>query len=410
MCVIIVKPRGEKIDEQVIINSAKQNSDGYGLYAYNEDDKKIFRTENYDHFKEVIDKYNNENFFLAAHFRLTSAGANKVKNLHPFPITDDWWMFHNGHFDAADYSKKLSDTNIVSQKLRNIKDFGANAEALSELMENLTFSRVVFVRGNEYHIANEEMGTWEGRIWYSQDMPLKRVPIFIYGTLKKGSGNHYAYLNNARFVGYAHTKEKHGLRISGLPKLTRENYAHVKGELYLVDKNELEEIDLLEGHPDHYKRDLISVQTTTHTFIAWAYYLDERNGTLTDEYLSQIAYGYGGYRNTKIPSHGVNQYPYKDWELDEWWNQWAGNESCERGDVGQEPSVFESGLEEIEDFFDMVDSFEAIYGEPFPEDEAQKMFNLMGFTGTIEDDWEALTPTERRYIIDEMLNGESVPF
>tara|TARA_R100000231_G_scaffold45307_6_gene39131 strand:+ start:12694 stop:13056 length:363 start_codon:yes stop_codon:yes gene_type:complete len=72
--------------------------------------------------------------------------------------------------------------------------------------------------------------------------------LFVYGTLKRGHGNHRAYLKNARFLGEAKTHRKMwGLvDLGAFPAMTYDEL-QVEGEVYEVTESELASIDSLEG-------------------------------------------------------------------------------------------------------------------------------------------------------------------
>ena len=82
----------------------------------------------------------------------------------------------------------------------------------------------------------------------------QHMDIFVYGTLKKGFGNH-RYLEAGHFVGNA---EVPGILISlgGFPGLIlEENGWNIKGEIWRINKElDLPALDALEGHPNHYTR------------------------------------------------------------------------------------------------------------------------------------------------------------
>ncbi|MFP4047977.1 MAG: gamma-glutamylcyclotransferase [Bacteroidales bacterium] len=391
MCIIIVKPYGQKIKEEVLTQSYEENNDGFGFHAYKDGERKVYRTNEYKDFKPVLDKYNNEDTFLVVHYRLTSAGNNHKKNVHPFPIRNDWWLFHNGHFMYADYHKHKSDTNIITDALKKI-DIDKNITGLTELMLNLTDSRLVFVKNDEYHIVNEDMGVWINNIWYSQDSPTKTIPLFVYGTLKRGGSNHSYYLSNAKSLGSATTNQKYGIRIEGVPKLTKEEYDWIDGELYMVNEEELEEIDALEGHPHFYQREKIFVSNWNKTYEAWAYFLDERRGTLTDKYIPYSKnywdkyYGYDPYYNPR----DFNDYIAKEEE-----------EEYENYDY----ATNNMKLEEIDNYYLMCKEYNKIYGRDFPSRDARMIYQLYGYTGSLVEEWEDLLPEERRMILDEVENG-----
>jgi gamma-glutamylcyclotransferase (GGCT)/AIG2-like uncharacterized protein YtfP len=90
---------------------------------------------------------------------------------------------------------------------------------------------------------------------YSEE--LRNFLVAVYGTLKRGYGNH-ALLHGADFIAEAYTEDKYPLVVhgSGLPFLVDKPGVgkNVKVEVYLVDKDTLEALDMLEGHPDWYER------------------------------------------------------------------------------------------------------------------------------------------------------------
>jgi len=115
----------------------------------------------------------------------------------------------------------------------------------------------------------------------------KRNLLFVYGTLKRGFGNH-DLLYRARFIGNAVTKHKYALYESGIPFVYPfEEVSQIKGEVYEVDRETLECIDALEGHPFWYRRQQVPVILESGREVtAWIYFYPERVGTLnvTGEY------------------------------------------------------------------------------------------------------------------------------
>lgn len=93
---------------------------------------------------------------------------------------------------------------------------------------------------------------------------LRDILVAVYGTLKRGFGNHIL-LSTAVFISKGKTERKYPMVIhgSGLPFLVnKKGIGHnVDVELYLVNKDELNQLDMLEGHPDWYKRKKAGVVT-----------------------------------------------------------------------------------------------------------------------------------------------------
>lgn len=105
------------------------------------------------------------------------------------------------------------------------------------------------------------------------------IPLFVYGTLKKGFHNH-RFLENQKFVGNGTTEDKYLLyKKFTLPYLSdakeAQEYGHqVKGEVYSITN--IREIDSLEGVPFHYKATLgiVKIDDALEAYIPCRMYLD----------------------------------------------------------------------------------------------------------------------------------------
>jgi gamma-glutamylcyclotransferase (GGCT)/AIG2-like uncharacterized protein YtfP len=97
--------------------------------------------------------------------------------------------------------------------------------------------------------------------------------VFVYGTLKKGQGNHErCCLDKASFVGNGKISGRI-YSLGAFPGLKPDNDSKVYGEVYKVDDTTLARLDRLEGHPRMYERKEIIVETNTNEFCeAWAYF------------------------------------------------------------------------------------------------------------------------------------------
>lgn len=90
--------------------------------------------------------------------------------------------------------------------------------------------------------------------------------LFVYGTLKKGYGNHARYLSSSRFVGDAVTLDAFAMSSGAIPFVCPARFVpnpifhgHVRGEVYEVDRATRDATDRLEGHPDFYTRSAADV-------------------------------------------------------------------------------------------------------------------------------------------------------
>lgn len=105
-----------------------------------------------------------------------------------------------------------------------------------------------------------------------------RLPLFVFGTLRRGHRNHHFLDGRYDRVLPAHL---HGYQRLHELMIARSSAAVVDGELFFLDQSrydqtlagcdELEEIPpgQLVGH--EYERKLVSVDTAEGTFRAWAY-------------------------------------------------------------------------------------------------------------------------------------------
>lgn len=87
--------------------------------------------------------------------------------------------------------------------------------------------------------------------------------VFVYGTLKRGYGNH-VILRNSQFIGEGHTiPDSFSLIDGGFPwAIPNSGTFHIKGELYLVeDQRTMHNLDSLEGVPHLFDRYNIEIRT-----------------------------------------------------------------------------------------------------------------------------------------------------
>lgn len=99
--------------------------------------------------------------------------------------------------------------------------------------------------------------------------------VFVYGTLRRGQGNHDWHLAKARYVGRASLAgyRMHSLRaFPGICKAHGETGA-VRGEVYEVDGPTLAKLDSLEGVPRLYQRTRLTLADGTRADV---YTMSER--------------------------------------------------------------------------------------------------------------------------------------
>jgi len=138
MCIIIVKPLGEKIPEELIRKQWSINPDGAGFAVRIEDKgryplyfkKGIMSLEQLLEDKE-FQEYNSEDYELVLHLRKSTGGRVRPELCHPFPILSanrlqgfsKALLFHNGTFGLRiprKWQGVLSDTAYLAMFARRI--------------------------------------------------------------------------------------------------------------------------------------------------------------------------------------------------------------------------------------------------------------------------------------------------
>jgi len=264
-----------------------KNPHGGGLH--NVDTGETFKSMSVDEVVEKAMKQPKESRVIV-HFRYATRGKKDVSNLQPV-MTRFGSLSMNGTLTGNQFfDKDKSDTIIFAEMLQKMATSWDDFRPLKALgiFED---SRFVVATKNDIVIVNEEDGVWRNSCWNSKPSTYDSViPLFVYGTLRKGYWNHYSYLASSLFVGEALTVKEFTLYVSGIPYMVEPkgdlaDRAQIKGEVYFITKDELEEIDSLEGHPTSYKREpiMVTVDNKEIEVLAYLYqYIPE--GKITDDF------------------------------------------------------------------------------------------------------------------------------
>jgi gamma-glutamylcyclotransferase (GGCT)/AIG2-like uncharacterized protein YtfP len=103
--------------------------------------------------------------------------------------------------------------------------------------------------------------------------------VFVYGSLKRGYGNHYILDRSAKFVARTRTVGRSYYMVSfgpfpavmKIPSSFKEEFYNIEGEVYEVDEQTLMSLDALEGNGYLYTREKVGL-ASGHT--AWMYILN----------------------------------------------------------------------------------------------------------------------------------------
>ena len=305
MCQIIIKPKGLLTKLDNLDRSKDKNKDGFGVMWYNTDIKKVqvFKTLDYEEFKKVIVESVKE-YSAVIHLRMASKGGVSLDNVHPFETSRGALLCHNGTLQSWG-NATISDTKEFADTFRSLNvDWGAKAtETLVSHTIGTAYNKIVVMMPNgNIKIFNENLFIEEEGIKYSNTchrktayytpsrvtpkdnidygdygygddetiMPFnnkkvqEKFKIFVYGSLKKDKFNH-SYLSTAKFLYKAKTVEKFAMirdKYRPYPYVLGETPSghQIIGEVYEVDEDTKEVLDILEGVPHHYMEQEIKVQ------------------------------------------------------------------------------------------------------------------------------------------------------
>lgn len=339
MCLIIHNPKGKLIPSLFIDNALCTNPDGFGIFWHDTGAVEYSMSDN--HVATLLDTDRP----YTAHFRYATSGPVGLKQCHPFHIDDTYALMMNGTI-ARLVSKKQVDTERLCQLLAGLTEEKMlevlRTHPCRFVLLNKQSGAAIVVNRDLWHKRNgvlyskdncfddpwakpkyksmgyntewftgkptvdpEEPDTWaneepEDVVYYDDeyayediccapaepiedDLPSgNRHIVAVYGTLKRGHGNH-RLLSNAKFLGTGHTQNRYPMFGDGIPFLVNKpnvgNWIVV--EAYEVSTKELQALDRLEQHPHWYERVQLPVTivgyTGTLSLTAWVYTIDPQD-------------------------------------------------------------------------------------------------------------------------------------
>ena len=176
MCLAIYKPQNKKVLKHEMETAWESNDDGAG-FAYPYKGKVIIEKGfmTFDSFWNAIKPHMDKP--MAIHFRWSTHGLVDENNCHPFAITDELAMIHNGVISGIEITDKdKSDTRtFVDDYVKPIhkgdKKFIYSDYGKRTLQACIgSGSKLVFIdKKANYVIVNEEAGEWQDGVWYSNN-------------------------------------------------------------------------------------------------------------------------------------------------------------------------------------------------------------------------------------------------
>ena len=181
MCLAIYKPSKVSADWDALEEGFRCNSHGAGFVTVHKGNLTISKGFfTFDEFRAAYLPY--ERRQAAIHFRLATHGQKNSANCHPFSVTDEIAMIHNGVLPIDTSNEKdMSDTwHYVEYVLKPLadesRDFYSHGSIKFLGEAAISGSKFVFLRADgDWDIWNQDEGHWAQDIWYSNRSYQKSV-------------------------------------------------------------------------------------------------------------------------------------------------------------------------------------------------------------------------------------------
>jgi hypothetical protein len=173
MCIAIVNRIGT-LPLETFKASFKNNPDGIGI-AYT-DGQEVRTVKTMDKPEALYERYcqirETNPHPILVHARIGTHGVKDLENAHPFRVTKDIALIHNGIVSAPTYRPDRSDTwhlvDLIKMMQKPTQIFDATTNAHQWLKELAGYSKIALLNAQgETVIIGEDKGTWIDGTWYS---------------------------------------------------------------------------------------------------------------------------------------------------------------------------------------------------------------------------------------------------
>jgi hypothetical protein len=174
MCLAIYQPIGKTVPEKHLENGFKNHGDGCGI-AWAEGGKLHVKKGVHMKFEDFLVWYNEvKQFPCLIHFRKSTSGKIDEANCHPFIFNEGKLAaIHNGVLNIKCNDKDFSDTYhfvtlVLDPIIRKYK-IPVNDGSLNYLIcTSIGSDKLAVMDANgKTYIFNEEKGSWDEGVWYS---------------------------------------------------------------------------------------------------------------------------------------------------------------------------------------------------------------------------------------------------
>ncbi len=174
MCLAIYQPIGKEVPEKHLKNGFENHGDGCGI-AWAEGGKLHVKKGVGMKFEEFYEIYKSvKQYPCLIHFRKSTSGKIDEANCHPFIFNEGKLAaIHNGVLNIKCNDKDFSDTyhfvTLVLDPIIRKYHIPVNDGSLNYLIcTSIGTDKLAVMDGNgKTYIFNEEKGTWDEGVWYS---------------------------------------------------------------------------------------------------------------------------------------------------------------------------------------------------------------------------------------------------
>jgi len=176
MCLLIHKPEGVDVPDQLLVSAAEYNPHGFGIMVLHKDGQLELRrrsSTNINALRKIYAQFRRQECVI--HFRYATSGDINSVNTHPIKVTRNVYMAHSGTLEIDRHRQGRSDTwHFANDYLKPL--LRHRPEALHETgFQNLVRAwvgqnnKVVFMdaRSNRTVIINREHGVEVNGLWLS---------------------------------------------------------------------------------------------------------------------------------------------------------------------------------------------------------------------------------------------------
>lgn len=201
MCLIIDKPKDRKFDVSIIHHGLFDNPDGFGVMYAENNTVHVIKSIVSKQLLPLLDTLQDKDCIV--HLRYKTHGLVSHDNCHPYQVTDDIYMMHNGVIQTANIDDAMSDSfNFARYVLSPILSanpclFGT--VQFEKMVRGMIgdSNKIILLRadGIKQTIGN---GVIHDGIWYSNNSAL---PVAVY-TPQVGACKYYDNDDNTKYMLY----------------------------------------------------------------------------------------------------------------------------------------------------------------------------------------------------------------